>query len=233
MIPSWKQYNKWSLPSKVTYISFIIGVVSLLFGLITYYHATENGLYKLSKITNTRFGFSVLYPESWVRNDSDNADGYTFIDPADQNVRISVYGSHISTFLDLDDAKLYGDDVIAYRDWLMSIYEEEKYYVASSLENGSIVQSYNKKNEIINERLKGWLIELIGSENDNKIYIYHKISAYKGVGYSVYATVPFEKLPIYKPLLDRMSSSLIVLEFDERYNDKYDPWFGLEYQSKN
>ncbi|TNJ53971.1 hypothetical protein FE784_40160 [Paenibacillus hemerocallicola] len=42
IIPTKKQFKKWSMPGKVTYISFIIGIISLILGIIPYIITTNN-----------------------------------------------------------------------------------------------------------------------------------------------------------------------------------------------
>lgn len=48
----------------------------------------------LERETNPRFGFSFLYSKTWDREDPMNANGNTFVDPKNPEVRMSTWGAY-------------------------------------------------------------------------------------------------------------------------------------------
>lgn len=159
----------------------------------------------LERIVNVRFGFAFFHPKDWIKREPDNGDGFRFINPNDQKVIISGYGSYYFPEL--------GPTILKNGSFTLNKYLEE-YYKAQAkdiiydLESSCIATNWDEETEISNKTIT--FARRVNFKKDGLVYMMFK-SIYDQRVITVLCQAPEEVFQKYEAMFTRVTENVEIL----------------------
>jgi len=159
----------------------------------------------LQREANQRFGFSFLYPKTWDRKDPMNADGNTFVDPKNPEVRMLSWGSYAVVCPTLEElvSEILKDagDKLGYR--LICNVESGKHMITWDEREGTPVE--------VREQIEGRRLQYEYIENGKKKTVLQILTQVQDRQFTVLCETPSRLYPAYEDLFLALLAGLRVL----------------------
>ena len=150
--------KKWSLSDKLTFLGFIIGFLTLIWGVYQYKDSQEKENNKLKfdenelqRYWNAKYDFSMKVPTAWVLHpQADARDGFRITHPY-EDIEIVASGTHV-------DDELFELANNKYDEFLYSDFEGTTTMESiKSLKNFQIINRQRVKKDISSKIGKNWI----------------------------------------------------------------------------